>query len=142
MTRINVVSVQALSDQHLGAEYRELPRIFGAVRKKVTNGVSLSSLVIPGSYCLGDGHVTFFYNKLGFLTQRYRALCAECLVRGRQVNYGDIEKLTEGIPEEWFGSWTPSAKDIALNLERIADRGGLRVDMVKSASFLIPMILL
>lgn len=32
MTRINVIPVQLLSDQHLGAEYRELPRVFGAVR--------------------------------------------------------------------------------------------------------------
>ncbi len=140
MTRINVIPVQLLSDQHLGAEYRELPRVFGAVRKKVMNGLSPEALVIPKAYCLGVGHVTFFYDKLGFLKQRYRELCQECLVRGRQVNYGDVEMLAEGVPDCWFGSWTPSAKDIAINLERIADRGGLRHDMVKSVSFLIPML--
>lgn len=33
MTRINVVPVTELTDKHLLAEYRELPRIFGASKK-------------------------------------------------------------------------------------------------------------
>ncbi|MGP2427932.1 pyrimidine dimer DNA glycosylase/endonuclease V, partial [Escherichia coli] len=38
MTRINLTLVSELADQHLMAEYRELPRVFGAVRKHVANG--------------------------------------------------------------------------------------------------------
>ena len=38
MTRINLTLVSELADQHLMAEYRELPRVFGAVRKHVQNG--------------------------------------------------------------------------------------------------------
>gem|GEM_PF-2001583 len=35
MTRINLVSPSVLADQHLIAEWRELPRIFGSVKKKL-----------------------------------------------------------------------------------------------------------
>lgn len=35
MTRINLTLVSELTDQHLIAEYRELPRVFGIVRKHV-----------------------------------------------------------------------------------------------------------
>lgn len=33
MTRINLTLVSELTDQHLMAEYRELPRVFGASPK-------------------------------------------------------------------------------------------------------------
>ena len=32
MTRINCVPVEELTDKHLGAEYRELPRLFGQIQ--------------------------------------------------------------------------------------------------------------
>ncbi|QYC95579.1 endonuclease [Escherichia phage vB_EcoM_TU01] len=35
MTYINLTLVSELADQHLIAEYRELPRVFGIVRKHV-----------------------------------------------------------------------------------------------------------
>lgn len=137
MTRINIIPVQALSDKHLGAEYRELPRVFGAVRKKVDAGFLPESLNIPGSYRLGEGHVTFFYDKLGYLLKRYSVICNECLVRGRRVNYNDSEFLTDGIPSYWFGDWEPSAADIEINLSRIAERGGLRFGTLYGISLII-----
>jgi deoxyribonuclease V len=36
MTRINLLPPSELADQHLLAEWRELPRIFGLVKKKLT----------------------------------------------------------------------------------------------------------
>ena len=36
MTRINLINPEKLTDQHLLAEYRELPRIFWIVRKKIS----------------------------------------------------------------------------------------------------------
>lgn len=35
MTRINLLPASELTDQHLIAEYRELPRIFTIVRTKI-----------------------------------------------------------------------------------------------------------
>lgn len=46
MTRINLVHVKELADQHLMAEYRELPRVFGAVRKHVQDGKRVSDFKI------------------------------------------------------------------------------------------------
>ena len=97
MTRINVIEPFLLSDKHLGAEYRELPRIFGAVRTLSSKNVLPSSMEIPSTYRLGKSHVTFFYDKLSYLTKRYLALCHECRLRGRAVNYGDVNNLTKDI---------------------------------------------
>jgi hypothetical protein len=40
MTRINCIDPALLSDKHLGAEYRELPRIFNLVRDAIKRGES------------------------------------------------------------------------------------------------------
>ena len=66
MTRINTVPVECLSDKHLLAEYRELPRIFTAVAKIYDSGNQLPT-DIPPNYKLGAGHVKFFYDKLLWL---------------------------------------------------------------------------
>lgn len=34
--------------------------------------------------------------------------------------------MVEGIGDEWLGDWQPTEKDLALNLVRINERGGLR----------------
>ncbi len=83
MTRINVVAVTELCDQHLLAEHRELTRIPNDIVKR-EGQVPLSSVK---AYLLGAGHVTFFRNKLKFLKQRYDALHQECLDRGFNVVY-------------------------------------------------------
>ena len=126
MTRINVIPVQLLSDKHLGAEYRELPRIFGAVRYLHQHPHLQQKIKYPSQYVLGKGHVTFFYTKLGYLLKRYHQLCEECRQRGRQVSYGDPSDLIEGIPASYFGDWTPPLDAVLLNYERIQVRGGLR----------------
>lgn len=126
MTRINVIDPSLLSSEHLGAEYRELPRVFGLVKEKIAKGISPEKCSIPATYRLGKGHVKFFYNKLGYLARRYVDICHECRIRGRAVNYGDVKQLTHGIGPEWMGEWTPTSDAIQLNLARINDRGGLR----------------
>lgn len=126
MTRINVIDPAMLSDKHLGAEYRELPRVFGLVRQAAQRGELPTDPRNPERYLLGKGHVRFFYPRLGYLSQRYLRICAECTSRGRTVNFGDLGRLQRDIPLEWFGSWTPTEADIQLNIQRINDRGGLR----------------
>lgn len=60
MTRINLVPVSELSDQHLIAEYRELPRIFNLVLNAQYKGKYPLDFKISDTYLLGTGHVTFF----------------------------------------------------------------------------------
>lgn len=45
MTRVNVVDPSLLSDKHLGAEYRELPRVFGEVKRKIAMGAKPNKLI-------------------------------------------------------------------------------------------------
>lgn len=128
MTRINVVPVEELTDKHLGAEYRELPRIYGLVKAAIQRGESPDDKRNPTQYVLGGGHCRFFYPRLGFITERFEQLKAECRARGRAVNYADSSALTEGIPPEWFGSYEPTEEACALNRRRIQLRLGLLVE--------------
>lgn len=124
MTRINLVDPTLLSDAHLGAEYRELPRIYGLVRQAIERGETLHTLEQPAKYTLGTGHVRFFYSRLGWLNRRFEALVEERRRRGQAVNYPDPP--VHGIPEDWFGEWEPSPDEIEANVKRINERGGLR----------------
>lgn len=116
MTRINVVPVEELCDQHLLAEHRELTRIPNGI----ASGRHTNFNNIPPTYRLGAGHVTFFLNKLAFLLQRYNALHSECLKRGFNVTY----KWPSDLPQTW-GLWQgyePTEEALATNRARIAER--------------------
>lgn len=115
MTRINLVPVTSLMDEHLLAEHRELKRIPSMIRQ---GRVSFEG--IPENFTLGTGHVKFFYNKLGFLQSRYEALYNECLKRGFQVqNY--VENFT-GIPESLFWDFLPNNEHMHISEERIQEK--------------------
>ena len=118
MTRINCVPVEELSDKHLGAEYRELPRVFALARAAFLRGEQPDQY--PQEYLLGPGHVKFFYPRLGYLHERHCSLVNECLRRGRKVNYMRPPEVQ--LPPEWWGCWSPTPAAQALNRQRIADR--------------------
>lgn len=115
MTRINVVPVKELCDQHLLAEHRELTRIPNAVAR---GRFSLAGQ--PTDYKLGEGHVRFFFDKLAFLNRRYTALHAECLARGFNVT----NRWPEDLPadEKLWLDYTPTPQALEVNRERIAVR--------------------
>lgn len=120
MTRINLVDPASLCDKHLGAEYRELPRVFGLVRAASVRGEHPADLRNPTEFRLGAGHVRFFYSRLGWVVERYMLLVQECHRRGRIVNFASPD--IAGIPAEWFGYWQPTERDIALSKARIESR--------------------
>lgn len=126
MTRINCIAPSLLSDKHLAAEYRELPRVFGFVRAAIERGERPTDRRNPAQYTLGTGHVRFFYSRLGYLAKRQQSLINECRARGRTVNYDNVSELINGMPSEWLNDWVPSERDQQLNIERINNRGGLR----------------
>lgn len=120
MTRINVVPVEELTRQHLVAEYRELPRVFSLVR----NGQFSKQWIIPDEYLLGSGHVTFFYDKLGYLHKRYNQLVDEMRKRGYNPSPIPDAELTSGIVRKYFGDYAPTELALRLNRERISKRLG------------------
>lgn len=122
MTRINVVPPKTLEDKFLIAEYREITRVFSLVRKAQEKGKRPSDFDIASHYRLGKGHVTFFYNKLDFVLNRYHLLITELLIRKYRLNPISDELLISGINQEWFGHYTPTPEAIEVNKERLRER--------------------
>lgn len=122
MTRINVVPVGELHVKHLVAEYREITRPFDKVRKRTLKNQTPRSVNIPAAYTLGTGHETFFFNKLGYLVERYQQLVQEMQRRGYKPNPVPLDNLTSGIDSVWFGQYTPTPQAIEINRQRIKER--------------------
>jgi deoxyribonuclease (pyrimidine dimer) len=122
MTRINIIDPLLLSNKHLFAEYRELPRIFSYVEK---HGIPTK---ISSTYTLGTGHVKFFTIRLNWLLERYELLYNKLLLLGYNLNYtptmlqDKYEHLL--IAESMKGDieYYPTEKEIQINLERIKER--------------------
>jgi deoxyribonuclease (pyrimidine dimer) len=103
VTRINLgIASSDLCDQHLLAEYRELPRIWSDVSKLLQRGEGVYH--IPNTFTLGTGHVCYFRNKGRYLHTRWESLCAEMRGRGFAVNLQwrewPSEELYQDIPQE------------------------------------------
>jgi len=116
MTRINVgIDPSELSTQHLLAEHREIKRVPNMVR---TGKAKLDD--IPETFRLGPGHVKFFYNKLGYLLDRYSKIYRECKKRG--FNVQSYASAWSGIPAELLGQYQPTQMDIHIIRERIKSK--------------------
>lgn len=123
MTRINCVPPEELTREHLIAEYRELPRVFGMVAGMVERGTTDPSLAdIPPTYRMGTGHMKFFTDKLGYLVKRQKALIAEMRSRGYDPRFPEPEKLLVDIPQAFHGDWVPDDAALAISRARIAER--------------------
>lgn len=118
MTRINIhVPPINLCNEHLIAEHRELKRIPNAIK----NGTSVIKN-IPSTFRLGEGHVKFFYNKLGYLKKRYSQLHSECIRRNFEVQ--DYSDSFKDLPEHLFGDLQHSNSDRLTVEKRIEERLG------------------
>jgi len=128
MTRINLVPVQDLADQHLFAEWREIKMVPAALRRSLRSRKIKDVLnSVPQRYTLNTGHVTFFYPRMKFLTARYKLLTAELLSREYALSdpSDDFAQYTIGIPAEFnCAEWTPDKHEVAINVERILLRIG------------------
>lgn len=116
MTRINVgIKPKELTDKHLLAEHREIKRIPNMVR---TGRAVIKDL--PETFKLGKGHVKFFYNKLGYLLERYKKIYQECL--DRDFNVTDFSDAWSGVSDELMGAYNPTERDRKLLQERIKSK--------------------
>lgn len=144
MTRINLVEPKQLLSKHLMAEYRELPRVFTALKKSHAKSMFSYDHGLPASYVLGRGHVKFFYNKLNFLSNRYEHLHEELLSRGynldKSIYYSNLELANRLYFSEMnskgarifddcqIDNWRPSPEEVYLNMARITNRAGYNGD--------------
>jgi len=128
MTRINTIDVQDLLDQHLMAEYRELPMVAGSLRRSLKSKRGVTG--IPDQYTLNQGHVKFFYNKKLYLQQRYRELLVELISREYQLDptrRPDFDTFN-AIPNV---KWTPTSDDHKILISRLIERVRQRPDFYR-----------
>ena len=128
MTRINVVEPSELTNKHLMGELHEITRVYGLVRKaqdrKINKYNFKDKIKQPSAYTMGTGHVYFFYDKLGFITERYYALNQEAVKRNFKVNPIDKQQLVADIQQWWFGDYHPTQDAVEINRKRISERLG------------------
>jgi deoxyribonuclease (pyrimidine dimer) len=127
MTRINCIDVTELTDQHLLAEYKEITRVSSLARK----------LPDYGDYCMGEGHVRFFYNKGHYLTVRTRQLFLECQKRGFKVKFkqykqhGGNAEVGQNYNRELNQPWYPTETDKQVNRARLTEKLAVKPDWYK-----------
>jgi deoxyribonuclease (pyrimidine dimer) len=132
MTRINSnVDPKQLMDQHLMAEYRELPMVLASLRRSLKTQSEREVLKkIPPKFTLNKGHVLFFYNKLTFLRNRYDRLVNELHNRGYNLDQGRVLDLN-GIPSTFFNDWSATPADNAVLEQRIKEKIAMKPSWYK-----------
>lgn len=118
MTRVNLVHPVELCNQHLLAEYKEIPRLHSLLTKHYLNkGKEVPDIT---EFSLGKNHMKFFLNKFEFLYRRHRAISKE--LRRRGYNLFHDSTLFQQVPIHLFNDWQPTQKDINLSRQRILDK--------------------
>ena len=122
MTRINIIPVKELFDQHLIAEYREITMVPAALNRTINskNGLKLSK--INNTFTLNKGHVYFFYNKGKYLHKRYKEIEKEMKARGFQPNPNRKFPKNIFIENNLYNDWQPSVEDYKIIRERIKSK--------------------
>ena len=122
VTRINTIDPKHLTDQHLMAEYRELPMVLSALKRSLqTQSESTIIKKIPGKFTLNSGHVLFFYDKILFLKRRYEQLQLELIDRGFNIDL-DRKLKVAGFPNRFYSDWYPNAEAQDIIKERITGK--------------------
>ena len=119
MTRINIIPVSELYDQHLIAEYREITMVPAALNRTLKSKIGLDKNKISQQYTLNKGHVYFFYNKGKYLQIRYNEIIAE--MKKRNFNPDPRRKFPINIfiDNNLYHDWTPTKEDYIIIRERI-----------------------
>ncbi len=119
MTRINIIPVSELYDQHLIAEYREITMVPAALNRTLNSKAGLDISKIPNNYTLNKGHVYFFYNKGKYLDIRYKKIIKEMIKRGFSPNNNRKFPKEIFIENDLYNDWIPNPKDFSIIRKRI-----------------------
>ena len=122
MTRINIIDVSELTDQHLIAEYREITMVPGSLRRTLVSKLGYQESKVSKRYTLNNGHVYFFYNKGLYLYKRYRQLVIEMKRRGFNPDKNRKFPKDIFIDNNLYNDWTPTIEDYIIIRQRIAER--------------------
>ena len=128
MTRINIIPVSELYDQHLIAEYREITMVPAALNRTLRSKAGINKSRITSRYRLNAGHVYFFYDKGKYLDERYSQLITEMKRRG--FNCDPNRKFPKEIFVEngLYNDWSPTLEDYKVIRDRINEKLRMRPD--------------
>lgn len=147
MTRLNLVPVVELYDQHLFAEFREIKMVPKSLRRSLYGRDVLQvQQRVPKEYTLGKGHVMFFYDKGLYLRKRYRAIAEELGRRGYAHNSAsqldpdgmyDLEQNVHlgGWAPKFLNDYMPTPEALALVRARIAERVALKPEWYRYCGY-------
>lgn len=124
MTRVNLVPVCELANQHAFAEWREIRHIPKALARSLkTQSVDKILKKIPKEFTLNCGHVLFFYDKGAFLRRRYEQLTEELISRGYNINRdAKFDPDDVMFDPRWNGDYKPDERAFTIIRERIAEK--------------------
>ena len=122
MTRINIIPVGELYDQHLVAEYREITMVPAALNRTLKSKAGLDKSKIASSYTLNTGHVYFFYDKGKYLDKRYSELITEMKQRGFNCDPNRKFPKEIFIDNGLYNDWAPTAEDYKIIRIRIEQK--------------------
>ena len=122
MTRVNIIPVEELHDQHLIAEYRELTMVPAALNRTLKSKKGLDKTKIPENYTLNQGHVYFFYNKGKYLDKRYSQIFKEMQNRGFSPDLKRKFPKNIFIENDLYKDWMPNPEDLKIIRERIKNK--------------------
>lgn len=133
MTRINSdLDPSILMDQHLMAEYRELPMVFASLKRSLkTKSVREVLDSIPPRFTLNSGHVTFFYDKLLFLHNRYQRLVDHLHQRGYSLDPDRSMYDYKDFPVEFHNDWVATRDDNLVVATRIREKFMMKPEWYK-----------
>ena len=115
--RCNVgINPKYLLDQHLLAEYRELPMVVGSLR---VNGWDIKS-DIPQTFGLGKGHINFFKIRLRYLCRRHDEVVKECYAR--DFNCVSLCMNPVFYPVDYCKGWKPTIDDSMVIRKRVVEK--------------------
>ena len=122
MTRINIIPVSELYDQHLIAEYREITMIPASLNKTLKSKAGLNKSKISKQYTLNTRHVYFFYNKGKYLDKRYKEIIKEMKARGFKPDSKRKFPKEIFINNNLYNDWIPTIEDYKIIRKRILSK--------------------
>ncbi len=122
MTRINIIPVKELFDQHLIAEYREITMVPAALSRTLKSKIGFNKSKIKDRYTLDQGHVYFFYNKGEYLHKRYKKIIKEMERRGFRPNPKRKFPINIFIENNLYKDWEPNMEDFKIIRKRIESK--------------------
>jgi deoxyribonuclease (pyrimidine dimer) len=134
MTRINIIPVEELADQHLIAEYREITMVPAALKRTLASKVGLRKEKISKRYTLNTGHVYFFYDKGLYLYNRYQEIITEMKRRGFNPSPGR-KFPKEVFPDYLYNDWMPSLDEQKIVRQRIEEKINMKPDWYRHTTY-------